>query len=274
MRRIQFFELNDQSWCPQLIRDAQTDFLAFLLHKGNQYAGAIRWLSLALDKCESNDIVDLCSGAGGPWPSLVHALRAERQRDVCVCLTDKYPNVAALAVEVDRSGGALQFCAASVDAICVPADLAGVRTLFTALHHFTPTQVRAIIHDAVQQRRGLCAFEVTQRSVLAIVLTCISPLTVLCVTPFIRPFRFSRLVFTYLIPIIPLVTLVDGIVSCLRTYSPTDLRELIDEASSEAYTWHIGEDPIRASPVPMTYLVGYPTRAKDANRRSFGPQRK
>ena len=38
MRRIQFFELVDQPWYPRLIRDAQTDFLAFLLRTGNQYA--------------------------------------------------------------------------------------------------------------------------------------------------------------------------------------------------------------------------------------------
>ncbi len=81
-------------------------------------------------------------------------------------------------------------------------------------------------------------------------------MTALCVTPFIRPFRLSRLLLTYLIPIIPLITLFDGIVSCLRTYSPTDLRELLDEASPGVYTWYIGEDPIRFSPVPMTYLVG------------------
>jgi hypothetical protein len=269
MRRRQYFEFCDQAWWPRLIRDAQTDFLAFLLCKGNQYASAIRWLALALDKCETDEIVDLCSGGGGPWPSLVKALHAERQRAVSVCLTDKYPNVTALSAEVHRAEGALQFCAISVDATAVPADLHGVRTLFTALPHFTPIQVQAIMQDAVRQRRGLCAFEVTQRSILAIVLTCISPLTVLCVTPFIRPFRLSRLVLTYLIPILPLVTLFDGIVSCLRTYSPTDLRALIDEASLQTYTWHIGEDSIRFAPIPMTYLVGYPKLGENVDDQHF-----
>ena len=138
MRRIHFFEIVDQVWWPRTIRDAQTDFLAFLLRVGNQYAAATRWLTLTLEQCESDEIIDLCSGGGGPWPSLVKALRAERQRDVSVCLTDKYPNVAALSAEVDRAGGALKFCATSVDATGVPADFGGVRTLFTALYHFTP----------------------------------------------------------------------------------------------------------------------------------------
>jgi hypothetical protein len=36
-------------------------------------------------------------------------------------------------------------------------------------------------------------------------------------TPWIRPFRWSRLLWTYVVPIIPAVLLFDGIVSCLRT---------------------------------------------------------
>src|SRR5262245_26631787 len=151
MRRRHLFELVDQAWYPRALRDAQTDFLAFVLRMGNQYAAATRWLTLALDQCESNEIIDLCSGGGGPWPRLVKSLQAERQRPLSVCLTDKYPNVTALSAEVDRAEGALKFCATSVDATCVPTDLGGVRTLFTALHHFTPTQVRAILQDAVRQ---------------------------------------------------------------------------------------------------------------------------
>ena len=32
-------------------------------------------------------------------------------------------------------------------------------------------------------------------------------------TPFVRPFRWSRLLFTYVIPLIPLLVLFDGTVS-------------------------------------------------------------
>jgi hypothetical protein len=75
-------------------------------------------------------------------------------------------------------------------------------------------------------------------------------------TPRIRPFRWSRLLWTYLIPIIPLVLLFDGVVSCLRTYRPQELREIVDKLSCSQYRWEIGELAGRRAPV--TYLIGCP----------------
>ena len=60
--------------------------------------------------------------------------------------------------------------------------------------------------------------------------------------PFIRPFRWSRLIWTYLIPLNPIVLFLDGIVSCLRAYSPLELSELTRELSASGYIWEIGEE--------------------------------
>ena len=52
--------------------------------------------------------------------------------------------------------------------------------------------------------------------------------------------------------------LVDGLVSCLRTYSPPELREL--SGNFETYTWETGT--VRGhSPFAVTYLVGYPKQS-------------
>ena len=45
--------------------------------------------------------------------------------------------------------------------------------------------------------------------------------------PACPPFRWSRLLWTYLVPVIPLVLLFDGIVSCLRSYRPDELLKLV-----------------------------------------------
>jgi len=68
----------------------------------------------------------------------------------------------------------------------------------------------------------------------------------------------SRLVWTYLPPVLPIVGLFDGIVSCLRTYSPTELREL--SRGLDSYDWEIGEKRNGWSPLVVTYLVGVPKR--------------
>ena len=63
------------------------------------------------------------------------------------------------------------------------------------------------------------------------------PLLVLFVTPLIRPFRWRRLVLTYLIPVLPLAILWDGLVSALRTYSVEEMKDLVSEFPS--YDWTV-----------------------------------
>jgi hypothetical protein len=85
------------------------------------------------------------------------------------------------------------------------------------------------------------------------------PIAALAVVPFIRPFRLSRLIWTYLIPVNLAVLFVDGIVSCLRAYSLDELFGLTRGLSASGYTWEIGEERRYLTSVPVTYLIGYPS---------------
>jgi hypothetical protein len=115
-----------------------------------------------------------------------------------------------------------------------------------------------VLADAVRDRQGIGVFEATQRSPLALALTLLAPLMVLLVTPLIRPFRWSRLLWTYLFPLVPLVTLFDGLVSCLRTYSVQDLRDLTAGLGTSDYHWEMGTVKSKTTPIPITYLLGVP----------------
>jgi len=84
-----------------------------------------------------------------------------------------------------------------------------------------------------------------------------APLFVLLAAPFIRPFRWSRLAWTYLL-VLPVVALIDGVVSCLRTYTPSELRAMTAQLHAPGYAWEVGEERARLLPVPVTYLIGVP----------------
>jgi hypothetical protein len=256
MRRVHLFEIEDQPWCPASIRDAATDFLQFALHTGNNYAPVAPLLRREIDRLGVRRIVDLCSGGGGPWLRLLREVNGSGGT-VQVHLTDKFPNLDALRRAHSRSGSQLDFHPQPVDAMRVPQELEGFRTMFTGFHHFSPVDARAILHDAVANRQGIGIFETTQRSVPSVLATAISPLLVLLATPWIRPFRWSRLFWTYVVPIVPLVVLFDGIVSCLRTYSVAELQELADGLGGEEYLWRAGL-AVGHGPVPITYLIGAP----------------
>jgi hypothetical protein len=257
MKRLHLMEIEDKVWCPRTVRDAVTDYLQFALAAMKPYAVMIPILAAALQRTRTQRILDLCSGAAGPWLWL-HPALTEKGVSVSVCLTDKYPNIEAFGRASHLTNQAITYHPQPVDATRVPGELPGFRTMFTAFHHFRPAQARAVLADAVRLRRGIGIFEATQRRVLALLLTLLAPLVVLIVTPLIRPFRWPRLLWTYLIPLVPLVTLFDGLVSCLRTYSVDELRDLTAGLGTNDYHWDIGTVKGRTIPIPITYLIGVP----------------
>ena len=263
MRRIQFIELHEQSWFPKFLRDGITDTLQFALNNAAAYASIAPLFQRALCAAKRHSIVDLCSGAGGPWLDLGRKLEGG-VAGFHVLMTDKFPNVTAFETAQARSEFPMNFCAQSVDAREVPRELDGFRTLFSAFHHFRPADARAVIQNTVDARQGIGIFEITRRTAPAIASMILWALSPLLFTPFVRPFRWSRLFFTYLLPLLPFVLLFDGIVSCLRTYRPSELSDLVHELGATDYEWQTGELRESILKAPITYLIGFPcTSAAD-----------
>jgi hypothetical protein len=256
--RLHLIEIHEQAWCPAPIRDGATDCLKLVANVGRQYQNVLPRLHGALEAVQTTRIVDLCSGGGGPWLSLQRRLHTVNGHPVSILLTDLHPNVPAGRAAQQASCGRIDYAPAPVNATRVPGELNGFRTLFTAFHHFPPPMARAILQDAVDKGQGIAIFEQTRRHPLALLIMLVLPLLAFLVVPFIRPFRVSRLLWTYLIPAIPLVLCFDGVVSCLRTYSPTELRALADSLEGPPYIWDIGRVPSPLSPIGVTYAIGYP----------------
>ncbi len=258
MPRLHLLEIAEQPWCPAVIRDGLTDYLQFVTDQTRPYAPAAERLAELVRHAEGSahagQVVDLGAGAGGPWHALTASLAASGA-PVRVRLTDRFPNHAAFARMARETGGAVSGDDRAISADAVPGDLVGVRTIFSAFHHFRPEQARRVLADAVAAGAPIAVFEATKRDARTVLLTLLTPLLVVLMTPRIRPFRWSRLVFTYLLPLIPLTVLVDGIVSCLRTYTPDELRALAASVSSE-YAWTAGT--AGSGPVPVTFLLGRP----------------
>ena len=267
MRRFHLIELHEQPWFPSFLRDEITGALQFGLSRANAYAPIAAMLERAVDSSRSQAIVDLCSGAGGPWLNLAQKLRSQQPTDVPaipIRLTDKYPNLGAFAALSAASKNHIGSYAQPVDAKCVPRELAGFRTMFTSFHHFAPDDARAILQDAVDARQSIGIFEITRRAPSAVAFILLWSIFLFLCTPWIRPFRWSRLFCTYVIPIIPVVILFDGVVSCLRTYRPGELQEITEKLRTADYTWQSGEFYGTRKRMPITYLIGLPTEAAQA----------
>jgi hypothetical protein len=256
MRRVQFIELHEQPWFPSSLRHEITDALQFGLNFLKPYAPIAPLLQGVLDSTRSRSVVDMCSGGGGPWLDLSRRLNPAAQ-PFHILLTDKYPNLRALQNFRAASENHIAFYPDSVDAMKIPGELRGFRTMFTSFHHFPPEEARGILQTAVDASQSIGIFEVTRRAPSTIAL--MFPWALMCFvfTPLVRPFRWSRLLFTYVLPIIPFVLLFDGVVSCLRTYRLQELREMTKKLYGIEYQWEMGEHSKVSGQPPISYLIGH-----------------
>lgn len=277
MHRIQFIELHEQPWFPSSLRDDITDAVQFGYNLIKAYAPIAPLLQNVIDSSRNGtnsgqSIVDLCSGGGGPWLDLSQKLQCRNAADSAglqIWLTDKYPNLQAFQSVSASSDHHITYYPEPVDAKNVPRTLKGLRTMFTSFHHFPPEDARAILQNAVDAGESVGIFEITRRAPSAIAVIFVGVLLMFLHTPRIRPFRWSRLLWTYLIPIIPLVLLFDGVVSCLRTYRPQELREIVEKLTPCEYHWEIGE--LEGKRAPVTYLIGYPRASRRESKAGTGP---
>jgi hypothetical protein len=255
--RLHLFELEDQAWCPGVVRDLATDYLRFIERLARLHLHALPVLSRAIDEADVERVIDLCSGGAGPVPELVRELRKDGV-DVHFTLTDLYPNVAAFAEARRQSDGHIDFVDTPVDARQVPAELEGLRTFFNSFHHFAPKDALAILVDAAESRQPIAVFEIPQRSIVVALPLLLTPLIIWATTPFIRPWSWQRIVFTYLIPAVPLICVWDGVVSQLRAYHPEELKALADQTGTSDFVWEAGTHRAPSVPGRLTYLLGRP----------------
>lgn len=257
MKRVSHPEVDDQPWLPRSVRDGFTDYLRFMTTHARPYQAVVEPLADALRVSGATTVVDLASGGGGPWPQLRGEL-ARRGVEIDVVFTDRYPNLGAadaLAAQPE-----LTYHREPVDARDVPADLRGFRTMFSAFHHFEPHDAVAILRDAAEQGDGIAIVEAVRRSAAALALAPFVPLPMMVLAPFIRPFRWSRLAWTYAFPLIPMALAFDALASVRKAYTEDELLSMARTAR-EDYEWRVETAPHARWPISILYLIGLPVEA-------------
>ena len=181
-------------------------------------------------------------------------------------MTDLYPHIDAFE-RMKNKFDIVDYVPYSVDARDVPEELSGLRTLFLSFHHFKEDDAVKILQNAIDTNNPIAIFETQDRSLQSIILMLLSPSSVLFTTLFIRPFKWQRILFTYLIPIVPLFVLWDGIVSSLRTYSVGEMKEMVQQLrGAEQYEWQI--DKLKSGQAKITYLVAMPQYESNREKSS------
>lgn len=254
MKRINVLELEDEPWFPETLRNYGTDFLQELATRTDMYKPVAPILIDVLKSTRNTQIIDLASGGGGGIVKLSEHVQKEIP-DLKVNLSDYFPNIPAFEKTKAKSPQLFSYSEKSVDATDVPREMKGVRTQFLSLHHFSPDMAVKILQNAVESKSPIAIFEAQERSFSSIMAMIFSPITLFIFTPMIKPMTFYRFLFTYILPVMPMFILWDGVLSCLRTYSVEEMNELVKKVNgNEKYEWNIGK--MKNGPGVILYLVG------------------
>ncbi|PRY89856.1 hypothetical protein [Mongoliibacter ruber] len=259
MKRIQLFEFEDQPWFPDWIRVLMTRYISNF-HKLLDSANLMKPLiEKGLSHTKEKVILDLCSGNGGPMPDIFHDLQQKKPGHKLL-LSDLYPNKKAADKFNADTANNIQYLTTSLDATKVSPEIKGLRTMVSSLHHMKPEVAHEILSNAKISGQPILIYEISDNSPpiflwwLAIPFALIATLIL---TPMIRPLSWQQVVFTYLIPILPLLIAWDGAVSNARTYTLEDMAQLIEGLSDEKYAWEMGK--IDGKGGKKLFLLGKPS---------------
>ena len=143
------------------------------------------------------------------------------------------------------------------------------RLFSLAFHHFPDGAAERVLADTLRTSGGFAIFELQGRDLGSLIVVALMLPALLLLTPFAFWDDGLHLLFTFLIPIIPLVLVFDGWISCLRTRTGYEVKVMIDKAieefgeeeagqwkmqwGTEMHTWPLG---------PMEWFVA--TKVEDS----------
>ena len=260
MKRIQLFEFEDQSWFPHFFRQAITRLLK-VVHRmlGTEHKVAKLLLKIHRQHPFSN-ILDLCSGSGGPMPGVLNLVRTQTQDpNLKLTLSDLYPDLNA-AEEYNNSDDDIEYKTEPMDAASAQSGTNTLHTMICSFHHMPRDNARKILKNAIQNRQPLFIFELSDNSSPKWLWWTAFPVNIIAslfITLKVRPLPLYQILFTYLIPVIPLCYAWDGAVSNARTYTLEDIDILLEGLHDDRFEWTKGTLPGR---MPSLFLYGLPKR--------------
>ena len=261
MKRLHLFEFEDLAWFPNGLRVLMTRYINTihkLLKSGDQIA---RCLADFFKQSDERHILDLCSGSGGPMPSVISILKDKHGiHGLRLTLSDLYPNLTMAKKINEQKDQSLSYLTDPVNALTLESEPKGLRTMICSLHHMAPSAASTILNNAQQARQPIFAYEISDNSFprwLWWIAFPVNIISVLLITPLVRPVSWRQLLFTYLIPVLPIAIAWDGAVSNARTYTLEDLEKIIPAQSLPGnYRWEKGT--LAGKGGDKIYLLGYP----------------
>jgi hypothetical protein len=223
--RIQAFEFMDLPQTPRFLRDSIVESLGNSLRWSGVYKNAAAVFAEFCANLQSNTLLDLCSGSGEPIAILLDALNKQGEKLPCFLISDLFPVIHEMEKVIEQFPENVRAINTPLDASNVPDSYPhSARVLISAFHHFAPRLAKSILRDSAEKGKPIFILEAMTRRFHSHHKLGFFFLLAIMINPFLsKQDRFLKAMFTYLIPLIPLMSIWDGVVSVRRVYTEEEL---------------------------------------------------
>lgn len=221
-------ELEDLPYFPFWLRNFQTQYIGFVVVRFKIYSAFIEYIQSLAQPVQP--MTDLCSGSGEP---AVHIFKSSA-RFSKLTLSDKYPSHFK---QTDQ----IHYLPQSMDAKEMTFDQDNCYTMFNAFHHFEDAEKVLLLQRIAQSGAKSYFVEILEPHLLGLLkVLFITTIGNLLLTPFIKPFSFSRLFFTYIIPINVFTIAYDGVVSVFKSKTLKQYKKLLSPLGESIHVFKLG----------------------------------
>lgn len=265
--RLQIPVVHDHPWCPDALAAGVRDLgtLHWIAHVPYLVAApatlAAGLVARVLSESRRASVIDLCSAAR-PTLCVMRALACEHRVHISATVTSPHPERTHASFRSASRLSLRQISTVTVPIVPtrVPSSLTGVRTMFGSFQSHDDDHIEAILKDAVAKGEPFVACDISERSVVSVVLAVWAALCVAyLVAPFHPEFNCKRAFFTFCLPLIPALLVLESVSQCMRTRSEAETARLVECADPGGwFEWEMGtlDGPIPGSRMP--YLLGWP----------------
>jgi hypothetical protein len=218
-------ELEDYNWFPASLRRFQTDFIGSMVQWTHLYRPLVPSLQELAQQPPINRIQDLCSGSGLPALYLHRRL----QNPPPLVLSDKFPS----SVKGMKNVVYLQ---TPLDVLDFKPEPGVCYTMFNSFHHFNKEEQQAIVQNMKDAGAAFIFAEILEPGPLTFIKIFITgTLAQALVAPFIKPFLWKRLLFTWILPVNLVTVTIDGLISVIKSRTATQYRRLLGAMATPKY---------------------------------------
>ena len=230
---------------PRYLRNSIVESLGNSIRWSGVYKHAVPILSEFCATLQSNTLLDLCSGSGEPVALLLDTMKQQNKKLPYVLISDLFPIISKMEKVIEQFPDNIKSINTPLDALNVPDNIShSARIVLSSLHHFKPDQVRSILRDSVEKGKPIFILEPMNRRLLSGLKLGFFFFIAIMLNPiFSKHDRLLKVMFTYPIPLIPLMGMWDGVISVMRVYKEKELMALTSAIDAN-FKWRFYNIPV------------------------------